>query len=103
MLRLANAQGDEKVTFLGGRRRLRGWFFPAATRPNGMSGWCCLQVTFPMFPLPILSSAASNLLLFNYRGFGMSEGARRARRRCTLDGEVVHAISLAAKRGDRLR
>ena len=79
--------GAEKVTFLAADDvRLRGWFFPAAARPNGMTV-LVLPGNYGNLPGYVshcryLQERGFNLLLFNYRGFGMSEGdTARARRR----------------------
>lgn len=95
--------GAEKVTFLTADDvRLLGWFFPAATRPNGMTV-LVLPGNYGNLPGYVshcryLQERGFNLLLFNYRGFGMSEGDTKSEATLTLDGEAAMQY-LTAKRG----
>jgi pimeloyl-ACP methyl ester carboxylesterase len=96
-------KGAEKVTFLAADDvRLRGWFFPAAARPNGMTV-LVLPGNYGTLPGYVshcryLQERGFNLLLFNYRGFGMSEGDTESEATLTLDAEAAMHY-LTAKRG----
>jgi pimeloyl-ACP methyl ester carboxylesterase len=96
-------KGAEKVTFLAADGvHLRGWFFPAAARPNGMTV-LVLPGNYGTLPGYVshcryLQERGFNLLLFNYRGFGMSEGDTESEATLTLDAEAAMHY-LTAKRG----
>ncbi|UYN95361.1 MAG: alpha/beta fold hydrolase [Enhydrobacter sp.] len=98
----ARPAGAEKVSFrTAGDVRLRGWFFKAAAPRNGVTV-LVLAGNFGHLPSYVphsqfLQRRGFDLLLFNYRGFGMSDGETESEATLTRDAEA--AMRYLAHRG----
>ena len=96
-------EGAEKVTFPAADRvRLRGWFFNAVPPSNGVTV-LILPGNYGELPTYVskiryLQQRGFDLLLFNYRGFGMSDGETESEATLTRDAEAALHY-LTAERG----